>query len=111
MPTATFILGLCGSGKSWHADRIAADVKFHEGFWLPDRQQANVAAVLGTLRGGGDVVVTEIAFCAASEREKIISLLGAVPHAGLRWVCIRTISTRPTRTVDADKATAIRQGR
>lgn len=88
MPTATFVLGLCGSGKSWHADRIQADVKCHEGFWLRDRKAANLAAVAATLRGGGDIVVTEIAFCCEPARRELVSLLRAIPNVTVRWVCI-----------------------
>ena len=32
MPTVTFIVGLCGAGKTWLADRIPANKKFAEGF-------------------------------------------------------------------------------
>ena len=60
MPTVTFVLGLCGAGKSWLADRIIAKAKFDEGFLLPDRVEENVKALIGTLRDGGDAVVVEM---------------------------------------------------
>jgi len=88
MPTVTFVLGLCGSGKSWLADRIPADIKFHDGFWLAERRSANVAALIGTLRGGGEAVIVEIAFCWAPARQEILQALFAVPDLSVRWICI-----------------------
>jgi hypothetical protein len=65
MPTVTFILGLCGAGKSWLAHRIIAKAMFDEGFLL-----------------------VEIAFCQAEARQAILQELDAIPNLHVRWLCI-----------------------
>lgn len=88
MATVTFILGLCGSGKSWLADGIAADIKFHEGFWLPVRRKANLAALATTLRDGGTAIVVDVEFCTAAARQELVQSLSAVPGLTIQWICI-----------------------
>lgn len=88
MPTVTFVLGLCGAGKSWLADRIIAKAKFDEGFLLPDRVEENVTALISTLREGGDAVVVEIGFCQAGPRAAIVKALADVRDLHVRWLCI-----------------------
>ena len=86
MATVTFILGLCGSGKTWLADRIVAARKFDEQF-LNDQAQHD--ALIEALRSGNDGVVVEIAYCREDARQQIVSeLTKAVPNVRINWLCI-----------------------
>lgn len=86
MATVTFILGLCGSGKTWLADRIAAIRKFDEGF-LSD--QAQHGALIESLKAGNDCVVVEVAYCKEEARQQIVSEIAeAVSNAKVNWLCI-----------------------
>src|SRR5580698_7665466 len=86
MPTVTFILGLCGSGKTYLADRIIASAKFDEGF-LDDQAQHD--ALIAALRSGKDCVVIEIAYCYASARVQILSeIRQALPDVKINWLSI-----------------------
>lgn len=86
MATATFIVGLCGSGKTWLADRIVAGRKFDEGFFDAQEQHR---ALIAELTRGNDCVVVEIAYCHDEARHRIISeLKDAVPNVKINWLCI-----------------------
>lgn len=87
MATLTFILGLCGSGKTWLADRIVAARKFDEGF-LRDADQH--AALFECLRNNQDCVVVEISYCDASYRKQILEKLKTanIPGMTITWLCI-----------------------
>lgn len=85
MPTVTFILGLCGAGKTWVAQRIIAGAMFDEGFLLEPDQRRRLTQVL---QAGHDAVVVEIGFCKADAREAILRELSAIPNLHVRWLCI-----------------------
>jgi hypothetical protein len=86
MATLTFILGLCGAGKTWLADRIVASAKF-DGDFLNDPTQH--AALITALRSGQDCVVAEIAYCQETYRQQIVQeLTMAVPGVMIKWLCI-----------------------
>jgi hypothetical protein len=86
MATVTFILGLCGAGKTWLADRIVDGAQFDEGF-LNDPSQH--AALIETLRSGRDCIVVEIAYCQEAARQQIMQELAvAVPKVTINWLCI-----------------------
>jgi len=86
MATVTFILGLCGAGKTWLADRIVAGAKFDEGFLNDPTQHA---ALIEALRSGQDCVVVEIAYCQETARQQIVQeLASAVPNVSITWLCI-----------------------
>lgn len=90
MATVTFILGLCGSGKTWHADRIVAAGKavrkFDEKF-IEECVQQN--EVIKSLRDGEDCVVVEINYCLEEKRQEIVSkLTKAVQNVKIKWLCI-----------------------
>ena len=87
MTTVTFILGLCGSGKTWLADRIVADVKFDEGFLDNKDQQHD--ALIKALHAGQDCVVVEIQYCREDDRKKIVEKIrNIVPNVYINWLCI-----------------------
>ena len=86
MATVTFILGLCGEGKTWLADRIVAGAKSDEGFLNDPAQHA---ALISALRSGQDCVVVEIAYCQEAARPMIVQELStAVPDVMIKWLCI-----------------------
>jgi hypothetical protein len=86
MTTVTFILGLCGSGKSWLADRIVAAGKFDEGFF---GDCAKYDVLVEKLSRGNDCVVVEIEYCRQEHRQEIVSQVSrAVPGVNINWLCI-----------------------
>jgi hypothetical protein len=86
MATVMFILGLCGAGKTWLADRIVASAKFDEGFLNDPTQHA---ALIAALRSGQDCVVVEIAYCQEAVRQQIVQeLAAAIPGVTIKWLCI-----------------------
>jgi len=85
MATLTFILGLCGAGKSTLANRIVAGRKFDEGFCLQPQQLLDL---ITELNRGNDCVVVEIAFCRAEKREVLVrELESKVPDVRINWLC------------------------
>jgi len=86
LATVTFILGLCGAGKTWLADRVIADCKFDEGFLnSPD----NHGALITALNAGKDCVVVEIVYCQEAARRLVVEELArGAPNAIVRWLCI-----------------------
>ncbi len=85
MATVTFIVGLCGAGKTWLAERMPG-TKFDEGF-LKDVDQH--AALINALRSGEGCVVVEIAYCLEEDRRSIVrELAREVPTAEIEWLCI-----------------------
>jgi hypothetical protein len=86
MATVTFILGLCGSGKTWLADRIIAAKKFDEGFAI-EQPQRN--ALITELNLGNDCVVVETAYCRETARRQIVGkLTSEVTNLKINWLCI-----------------------
>src|SRR5262245_54976611 len=83
-PTVTFILGLCGSGKTWMAGRIRADIRFDEGFLQDESQQKELVE---SLAAGRDAVVVEIGFCDERNRQRILASLAGLPALRVRWIC------------------------
>jgi hypothetical protein len=85
MASVTFILGLCGAGKTWLADRMGIR-KSDEGFLNSPAQHA---ALIKALHSGQDCVVVEIAYCLEEGRALIVKELAhAVPTATIKWLCI-----------------------
>lgn len=95
MATVTFILGLCGAGKTWLADRIIAGAKFDEGFLLDPAQHA---ALIKALRSGQNCVVVEIAYCQEVARQQIVEeVTRAVPNVTVNWLCIENDLVRANK--------------
>lgn len=89
MARVTFILGLAGSGKSYLAKAIVASsgAKVFEGTEGGQRDLL-LPALIHHLKGGGDCVVEEIAYCVAEFREKIASYIEAsVSGVEIEWIC------------------------
>jgi hypothetical protein len=86
MATVTFILGLCGSGKSHHANNNFAGITvFDEGFFIDPAQQARL---FSALRDGKDCAVVEIHYCIKENRQTIEAEINqAVPGTLIDYVC------------------------
>ena len=82
MTTVTFILGLCGAGKS-HLVKRMTDVHV-----IDERFFARKNELFAAIGAGKHCVITEIAFCLEDEREKIVGELSAfAPNIETKWVC------------------------
>lgn len=85
MPTVTFILGLCGSGKSWLLnEHLAAHKGPHDGF-LSDPKHVSKLRV--ALLAGQDAAVVEIALCRFDAREQLLAQIADIPNLHVRWIC------------------------
>jgi hypothetical protein len=83
MPTVTFILGLCGSGKSKFAELLKDVNLIDERFF--DRKDELIKA----LTAGKNCAIVEIALCKEDMRDQIVrDLQGSVPNLKINWVCI-----------------------
>ena len=82
----TFILGLCGAGKSYLIRQLDADLKFDEGFaWnLRGEHEQLVAA----LRANKRCAVIEVAYCLPGPRETYVARIRReVPGLTIHWKC------------------------
>jgi len=89
MATVTFVLGYCGSGKSFVADQMERNGarKWDEGFAMEENLPRNLQDLVDTLRAGRDCVVVEIQFCSKENRDTITTLLKAkVPDVKIEWL-------------------------
>jgi len=82
----SFLLGLCGSGKSHLADELArhSGAKFIDSL-LAD--QARISLLIDSLSHGQDCLVEEAAFCTEAGRRWICGLLEAIPDLEIDWIC------------------------
>jgi hypothetical protein len=85
MSTVTFIIGLCGSGKSWLLDQLKYEypeaVTFES--LIGNRTEG---FLLQCLREGKDCIVEEITFCHPVARDKIVRFLSQVPGVKIIWM-------------------------
>src|SRR5260370_42545012 len=90
MATVTFILGLCGSGKSCLAEQLQKEngvEVFDEGFIVTPRMQQELVDKLGN---GRDCVVVEIHFCFEDVRKRFVpGLRRDVPEVKIKWTCFK----------------------
>lgn len=82
MATVTFIVGLCGSGKS-HMVQQMTDVHI-----IDERFFERQYELLDAIRAGKNCAIAEIAFCKIEMREKIVRELSAfAPDIDIKWIC------------------------
>src|SRR5437016_6119523 len=87
MPSLTFVIGLCGSGKTWHAERLQAETgaKLFEG--VVEKKQ--FPEVIECLLAGDNCIVEEISFCDANNRQVLVgNIARLVPGVEIKWVCL-----------------------
>ncbi len=94
MAKVTFILGLCASGKTYQAKKLA---KIETALLVDEGLNPYVDPPFGelykklisSLKNGQNVVATEIALCDSSIRSRIVSLIDTdASGAEIKWICI-----------------------
>lgn len=75
LPRVTFIVGLCGAGKSGLANELNDPFQVHDGFWDPAERRASYQLLVNAVRQGQSATVTEIAFCTQDNRDEILRWL------------------------------------
>jgi adenylate kinase family enzyme len=87
MAKLTFLLGLCGSGKTHIAERLATQTgaKLFSDF-LQD-QNKNFPTVVQNLNAGKDCIIDEGKYSIPRFREKILADLVNVANFELEWIC------------------------
>ena len=88
MAKITFIIGLCGSGKTYLSDQLsmATGVEVFES--LVEKQDTDIPKLLQCLRDGQDCVVEEISFCTADTRGLMMRQISQhVPECEVEWMC------------------------
>ena len=87
MAKLTFLLGLCGSGKTYVAERLAIQTgaKLCTDF-LQD-QNKNFPEVVKNLNSGIDCIIDDWKYSIPRFREKILGDLLNVPNLEVEWIC------------------------
>jgi hypothetical protein len=87
MAKLTFLLGLCGSGKTYIAERLATQTgaKLFTDF-LQD-QNKNFPMLVQNLCSGNDCIIDEWKYSIPRFRDKILADLINVPDLELEWIC------------------------
>jgi len=85
VPTVTFILGLCGSGKTHLSEELA----LQSGADIFESLVGNnaFAELSQRLASGMDCIVEEICFCIPSWRDEILQILSQIEGLEVRWIC------------------------
>jgi hypothetical protein len=85
MAKITFLLGLCGSGKS----HLANQLNMATGATVFDSvlNASSFTRIEQCLRAGKDCIVEEISFCLEQNRGVIQPFLSTVPDLEIEWIC------------------------
>jgi hypothetical protein len=85
MAQITFILGLCGSGKTYLSRQLKKETgaELFENLLSDD---SSLAALIECLRDGKDCIVDEVRFCLPTYRDQIVEYLSQI-DVKMRWVC------------------------
>ena len=84
MTKVTFVIGLCGSGKSWLVDQLKYD--HPEAVTFESLIGNNQMGLLRhCLEQGRDCIVEEISFCHSGRRKWIVDFLSQVPELQIEW--------------------------
>lgn len=86
MPTVTFLLGLCGSGKTVLANQLHQESGARIFESLVGRK--TYGELKQCLDRGEDCIVEEIAFCFPENRQEIQQYLATVVDLQINWVCL-----------------------
>ena len=91
-PTVTFILGLCGSGKTWHGAKLLREGKVDEFIdenLLSPHHADQRKRLVRELRNGKNCAVSEILLLVPHHRDEFLQWLRS--QAGdfkVEWLCI-----------------------
>ena len=86
MAQVTFILGLCGSGKSHLAEQLKKETGA-EIFENILADASSLPALIECLRSGRDCIVDEVRFCLPAYRSQILEYLSQLTNISLHWIC------------------------
>jgi len=88
-PTLTFLLGLCGAGKTTYGNKLAKKtgaILFDEG--LIENRDDKLLELIKVLMQNKDCIVTEIKFCGENSRNKFVEYIkGIIPRVKFKWIC------------------------
>lgn len=85
MATVTVITGLCGSGKTYYAERMSGVRVFNEGV-RPDMHE-NMQKFLDVLATGKDCAIVEVAYLTEYGRSELVRIVrDRFPETVFKWV-------------------------
>ena len=106
MAKVTFILGLCASGKTYQAKKLAkieTALLIDEGLnpYVNPPFDKLYKKLIDSLKKGGGVVAIEIALCDVSIRSKLVSLIETdASDAEIKWVCIENDLNQANKNIE-----------
>jgi hypothetical protein len=86
MAQVTFILGLCGSGKTYLSQQLRKETGA-EVFENVLADGSRLPALVECLREGKDCIVDEVRFCLPAYREQILQYLSGITGLAMHWIC------------------------
>ena len=86
MAKITFIIGLCGSGKTYLSERLKKETGA-EVFTNLLADESGPTALIESLRNGKDCIVDEVRFCLPAYRAQILQSLAQITGLDMRWIC------------------------
>src|SRR5213594_2640084 len=108
MAKVTFILGLCGSGKTYLAEQLKNETGA-EVFENLLSDGSRLPALVECLRDGKDCVVDEVRFCLPAYRNEIVQHLSRIIGLKMRCICSRMIWKAQTGMSSIGKIKATRK--
>jgi hypothetical protein len=98
MPTVTFVLGLCGSGKSWLAENLRNETGAE---WFDEPIGRNTESdIVQCLQDGRDCVVEELFYCCEYYRSQMLARLRGIANPEIRFVCFDNALESANRNVE-----------
>jgi hypothetical protein len=86
VPQLTFVLGLCGSGKTHLSEQLKKETGA-EVFEDILADGSSLPALMRSLREGKDCIVDEVRFCLPTYREQILQYLSPIEGVTTHWIC------------------------
>jgi len=90
MPTITFTIGLCGSGKTHYSDELkkkTGAIQF-EGIGRGIVNNKYWPGIICLLNTGLDCIIEEMYFCSQRPRDEVVSyIIANAPDTKIKWVC------------------------
>ena len=87
MAKLTFLLGLCGSGKTYIAEQLATQTGAELFSDFLQDQSKNLPLLLKNLSSGIDCIIDEWKYSIPRFRDKILVDLVNVPNLQVEWIC------------------------
>ena len=87
MAKVTFLLGLCGSGKSYYARCLKLEHPEKEIFQDLIHENA-IPRLIQSLSNGTDCIVEEFRYCFQGERDQIVQRLSSIVGIEIEWFCL-----------------------